>query len=56
MLSFSTGYNALEGVEKKDGACSLQKNKNIIFGKVRLTKWSTFEVLEKEKERHSYKV
>ena len=27
MLSFSTGYNGLEGVEIKDGACSLRKNK-----------------------------
>ena len=56
MLSFSTGYNGLEGVEIKDGACSLQKKKNIIFEKVRLTRLSTFEALEKEKEGHSYKV
>ena len=27
MLSFSTGYNGLEGVEIKDGACSLWKKK-----------------------------
>ena len=27
MLSFSTGYNGLEGVEIKDGACSLRKRK-----------------------------
>ena len=42
----------------KDGACSLQKKKNIniIFEKVRLTRLSTFEALEKEKERHYYKV
>ena len=26
MLSFSTGYTGLEGVEIKDGACSLQEN------------------------------
>ena len=25
MLSFSAGYNGLEGVERKDGACSLRK-------------------------------
>ena len=49
MLSFSTGYNGLEGVEIKDGACSLQKRKNIVYEKVRLTKWSTSKVLEKEK-------
>ena len=29
MLSFSTGYNGLEGVERKDGACSLRKNNKI---------------------------
>ena len=29
MLSFSTEYNGLEGVEWKDGACSLRKNNKI---------------------------
>ena len=34
MLSFSIGYNGLEGVEIKDGACSLpKKKKEIIFEK-----------------------
>ena len=34
MLSFSTGYNGLEGVEIKDAACSLpKKKKEIIFEK-----------------------
>ena len=56
MLSFSAGYNGLEGVERKDGACSLRKKKNIVFEKVRLTRWSTSKGLEKEKERHSCKV
>ena len=56
MFSFSTRYNGLEGVEIKDGACSLWKKKNIIFEKVRLTRLFTSEVLEKERERHSYKV
>ena len=31
MLSFSTGYNGLEGVEIKDGACSLRKKKTKSF-------------------------
>ena len=31
MLSFSTGYNELEGVEIKDGACSLRKKKTKSF-------------------------
>ena len=57
MLSFSTRCNGLEGVEMKDCACSLWKKENkIVFEKVRLTMWSTSEVLEKERERHSYKV
>ena len=57
MLSFSTGYNGFEGVEIKDGACSMRRKENkIVFGKVRLTMWSISEVLEKERERHSYKV
>ena len=57
MLSFSTGYNGLEGVEIKDAACSLRKKENkIVFEKVRSTMWSTTEVLDKERERHSYKV
>ena len=57
MLSFSTGYNGLEGVEIKDCACSLWKKENkIVFEKVRSTMWSTSEVLQKERERHSYKV
>ena len=33
MLSFSAGYNGLEGVEVKDAACSLPKKKKIIFEK-----------------------
>ena len=55
MLSFSTGYNGLEGVEIKDGACSLRKKKKIIFEKVQLTRWSASEVKEKERKHHSYK-
>ena len=47
MLSFSTGYNGLEGVEIKDGACSLRKKKKHCVD--RLTRWSTSKVLEKEK-------
>ena len=31
MLSFSTGYNGLEGVEIKDGACSMRKQKTKSF-------------------------
>ena len=31
MLSFSTGYNGLEGVEIKDDACSLRKKKTKSF-------------------------
>ena len=31
MLSFSTGYNGLEGVEIKDGACSLRKKETKLF-------------------------
>ena len=31
MLSFSTGYNGLEGVEMKDGACSLRKKEETSF-------------------------
>ena len=31
MLSFSTGYNGLEGVEIKDGACSMRKKKTKSF-------------------------
>ena len=49
MLSFSTGYNGLEGVEIKDGACSLRKKKKHCVEKDRLTRWSTSNVLEKEK-------
>ena len=41
MLSFSTGYSGLEGVEIKDGACSLRKNnknrtKTILLSKGRV--------------------
>ena len=49
MLSFSAGYNGLEGVEIKDGACSLRKKKKHCVEKDRLTRWSTSNVLEKEK-------
>ena len=31
MLSFSAGYSRLEGVEIKDGACSLRKKKKYCF-------------------------
>ena len=43
---------------RNKGWCLLfaKKENKIVFEKVRLTMWSTSEVLEKERERHSYKV
>ena len=54
MLSFSTGYNGLEGVEMKDGACSLRKKKETSFAskEVRLLSGYTSKFLDKRMILH----
>ena len=54
MLSFSTGYNGLEGVEMKDGACSLRKKEETSFvsKEVRLLSGATSKFLDKQMILH----